>query len=300
MSWMMWAALGGMGTTTLLLGMLPPRRSLAMARLQAVCQVDEPVDAETLQRPLVERVVQPLLATLGSALLSRTPDKQVQEIRRKLSLVGSSMKAEHLLAVKLVVMAGGGLGMWLVATLTGFGGPAALALPVAGLALGYLLPERNLNTRLRKRRDQVRTDLPTALDILTISMEAGVSLDGAIMRVAGGDDLGPLGQEFRRVVNEIRLGRPRREALLAMAERNDIEELTTCINAIAQAEPLGVSLGAVMRVQSEELRRIQRQRAEEAGAKAPVKMLIPMVGCIFPTIFVVLLGPALLTVTGGQ
>jgi tight adherence protein C len=257
------------------------------------------LDALKLQQPLFERVLQPLLATIGRLLLHRTPEKQVEELRRKLSLIDSTMRAEQLMATKFIGMVGGAAVGLLGVALLGVSGPITYALPAGALILGYLFPERSVNTRLRKRAEDIRLNLPNALDLLTIAMEAGSSLDAALVRVAA-EDFGAITQEFRRVINEIQLGRPRREAMMAMAERNQIEELTDCIHAVVQAEPLGVSLATVMRVQSEELRRLRRQRAEEAGAKAPVKMLIPMVGCIFPTIFVVLLGPAVLTVVGDK
>jgi tight adherence protein C len=124
-------------------------------------------------------------------------------------------------------------------------------------------------------------------------MEAGLSLDMAIMRI-GDADQSLLAVEFQKLLNEVRLGRPRGEALMAMAERNDVDELTEFCRAVVQAEPLGVSVVNVLRIQSEEMRRKRKQRAEEAGHRAPVLMLLPMMGCIFPCIFVVLLGPALI------
>lgn len=294
------AALAGIGVALIIAGALPAsiQPDLISERLRAYTQSDPAdLDAMALQQPLFERSLQPLLARIGHLLLKRTPERQVEQLRTKLSLVDSTVRAEQLMATKVVAMLVGALMTGVLAAATGMmSSPAGVALPAGGLVVGYLLPDRNLSARLRKRAEDLRLNLPNALDLLTIAMEAGSSLDAAMNRVAA-EDFGAISDEFRRLLTEIQLGRPRREALLAMAERNDIEELSECVRAIVQAEPLGVSLAGVMRVQSEELRRLRRQRAEAAGAKAPVKMLLPMVGCIFPTIFVVLLGPAVLSVT---
>ncbi len=115
------------------------------------------------------------------------------------------------------------------------------------------------------------------------------------MRI-GEADQSVLALEFQKLLNEVRLGRPRGEAMMAMAERNDVDELTEFCRAVVQAEPLGVSVVNVLRIQSEEMRRKRKQRAEEAGHRAPVLMLLPMMGCIFPCIFVILLGPALIEI----
>jgi len=133
------------------------------------------------------------------------------------------------------------------------------------------------------------------LDLLTISMEAGLSFDASMQRVAL-SDTSLLADEFKKALNEIRLGKPRADALTSMADRNDVTELTAFVRAVVQAEPLGVSVANVLRIHSEDLRRLRRQRAEQAGHRAPVLMLLPMLGCIFPCVFVMLLGPAVLSV----
>jgi len=140
--------------------------------------------------------------------------------------------------------------------------------------------------------------LPDALDLLTISVEAGLGFDAALAKVVE-KMYGPLVDEFRQALAEVRMGRSRRDALRDVASRADAQPVSNFIGAIVQAEQLGVPIAKVLQIQSNQLRIERRQRAEEAAAKAPVKMLFPMVGCIFPTIFIVILGPAVVTVMGG-
>ena len=140
--------------------------------------------------------------------------------------------------------------------------------------------------------------LPDALDLLTISVEAGLGFDAALAKVVEKME-GPLVNEFRQALAEVRMGRTRRDALRDVVARADAQPVSNFIGAIVQAEQLGVPIAKVLQIQSQQLRIERRQRAEEAAAKAPVKMLFPMVGCIFPTIFIVILGPAIITVMGG-
>jgi len=166
---------------------------------------------------------------------------------------------------------------------------------VGGGALGYLMPQLMVSRKITKRQKQILLAMPSALDLLTISVEAGLSFDASLVRVAEKYH-NALTQELTQVLNEVRLGRPRIDALDDMAKRCHVEELTNFVQAIIQSEQLGVGIANVLRIQSEEIRRRRRQRAEEQGQKAPLKMLFPMVGCIFPTLFIVLLGPAVIEV----
>jgi tight adherence protein C len=178
-----------------------------------------------------------------------------------------------------------------VGSLAGLKLPLYLAGPLFGLLVGYLLPDSMLSRRIRARQKEILLALPSALDLLTISVEAGLGFDSALGRVCE-KYKNALSAEFNQVLNEIRLGRPRLEAMDDMGSRNKVEELNSFIQAVIQSEQLGVGIANVLRIQSEEIRRRRRQRAEETGQKAPLKMLFPMVCCIFPTLFVVLLGPA--------
>ncbi|MDQ4034401.1 MAG: type II secretion system F family protein [Chloroflexota bacterium] len=173
-----------------------------------------------------------------------------------------------------------------------------LLLAVVGAAIGYIAPEFWLGRKIGARGMAMVLQLPDALDLLTISVEAGLGFDAALAKVVEKMD-GPLVDEFRQALAEVRMGRVRREALRDVATRADAQPVSNFVGAIVQAEQLGVPIAKVLQIQSNQLRIERRQRAEEAAAKAPVKMLFPMVGCIFPTIFIVILGPAVVTVMGG-
>ena len=157
--------------------------------------------------------------------------------------------------------------------------------------IGYIIPEQLLKSKWNGRRKAVIKNLPDALDLLTVSVEAGLSFDGALVKVVEKSD-NVLANEFKKVISETQMGKSRREALRDMSERLNVEELSTFINSLIQADTLGVSISKVLRIQSQQMRQKKRQMIEEKAMKAPVKMLIPMVLFIFPTIFIVLLGPA--------
>jgi tight adherence protein C len=167
-------------------------------------------------------------------------------------------------------------------------------LPI-GAMFGYTIPEFWLGGRVKKRQKAILLMVPDTLDLLTISVRAGLGFDGALGKVV--EKLkGPLTEEFRRALAEIRVGKARRDALRDIVPRTEVPALTNFIGAIIQAEQLGVSISKVLQVQSEQLRIERRQRAEEQAARAPIKMLFPLVGCIFPSLFIVILGPAIILI----
>jgi tight adherence protein C len=175
-----------------------------------------------------------------------------------------------------------------------------LGLPVVGLAaavvgglLGYWLPVLYLNQRAAARRTAIERSLPDAVDLLTLAVEAGLSLDAGIADVTGRFH-NALGDEFSKVLREVRLGRPRMAALEDMGRRSGVAELHNLIQAITQSEQMGIGISRSLRVQAGELRRSRRSWAQERAAQASLRMIFPMVGCIFPTIWIILLGPALL------
>ena len=173
--------------------------------------------------------------------------------------------------------------------------PINLAMIAVGVMFGYTIPEFWLGGRVKKRQKAILLQIPDALDLLTISVRAGLGFDGALGKVV--EKLkGPLTDEFRRALAEIRVGKARRDALRDIVPRTEVPPLTNFIGAIIQAEQLGVSISKVLQVQSEQLRIERRQRAEEMAAKAPIKMLFPLVGCIFPSLFIVILGPAIILI----
>jgi tight adherence protein C len=259
-------------------------------------QVVSLTEAE-LSLPFTDRVIKPVFDKLGRIMSRRMQGGQQQALQEKLNLAGrpGGLTAGGFVALQLIAMGlGVAVGLGLVVLLAA--GPPLLYLgPVGGGVLGYLVPSMTISRRIKKRQKQILLALPSALDLLTISVEAGLAFDAALARVTE-KYKNVLSAEFNQVLNEVRLGRPRLEALDDMGRRNKVEELNNFLQAIIQSEQLGVGIANVLRIQSEEIRRRRRQRAEEAGQKAPIKMLIPMIGCIFPTLFIVLLGPAVIQV----
>lgn len=246
-------------------------------------------------QPAFERIVLPVLAWFGNLVARRTKEGQLTQLRLLVAKAGSRQRPETVLALRFILpIAFGAVGMGLAQLIAGIVAPPQNYLAAGmGLVLGYMYPTMSLQRRAKKRQKALRLALPGVLDLLTVCMEAGLSLEMAMMRVSEYDS-SLLAAEFQKVLNEVRLGRVRSEAMAAMAERLDVDELSAFVRAMVQAEPLGLSISNVLRIQSEELRRVRRQRAEEAGHRAPVLMLMPMMMCIFPCIFIVLLGPAVI------
>jgi tight adherence protein C len=256
---------------------------------------DFSIDDPDLRRPIAERVVRPLLRVIARFGAKLTPGGQLLQVRARLIQAGVALRPETLLTLQLLgVPAGAAIGVGLV-DLAGLDAPLSAIVPIGLAAIGYQIAPGIVKNMIKRRTRLLRTALPNVLDLLTISMEAGLTFEAALMRVSLSEP-SLLAHEFNKVLNEIRLGKPRGEALTSMAVRNDSPELTSFVRAVVQAEPLGVSVGHVLRIQSEELRRLRRQRAEQAGHRAPVLMLLPMLGCIFPCVFIMLLGPAVITV----
>jgi tight adherence protein C len=251
-----------------------------------------------LQAPFLERTLRPLASRLSGTVARVTSSSFTERTEKRLALAGhpGGIRVADWLGVKAVGAIVGAILFFflgLVVFATGF--PMALLLGVVGVLFGYTIPEFWLGGRVRKRQKAILLQIPDALDLLTISVRAGLGFDGALGKVV--EKLkGPLTDEFRRALAEIRVGKARRDALRDIIPRTEVQALTNFIGAIIQAEQLGVSISKVLQVQSEQLRIERRQRAEEMAAKAPIKMLFPLVGCIFPSLFIVILGPAIILI----
>ncbi len=167
----------------------------------------------------------------------------------------------------------------------------------AGLgAVGFIAPDFFLNSRIRSRQERLRSDLPDALDLLAVSVEAGLGFDAAVVKITEQIE-GPLGEEFALTLNEMRIGESRQDALKKLAERTNIPEVGAFARSIIQADQFGISLGRILRVQAVDTRHRRQIAAEEKAMKAPVKMLFPTVLFIFPSMFIVILGPAFLNIS---
>ena len=247
-----------------------------------------------LSDPFAERVIKPILKNMANAFARLTPRRNVENIQHNLDLAGNPYRwtpteFTGLRLVAALLIAGLALGVTLIAHVPLRNQVIAIAL--AG-ALGYFLPTIWLTLRIRTRKANILKALPDALDLLTISVEAGLGFDAAMAKVTE-KWTNELSLAFTRVLVEIQMGTLRREALRTMADRAGVPDLTSFVAAIIQADQLGVSLARVLHIQSEQMRIKRRQRAEEAAHTAPIKMMIPLVFLIFPALFVVLLGPAL-------
>ncbi len=270
-------------------------------RLKEITQTGETItslEEVELSQPFMERVVYPIIKRIGEASARFTPQHQLETITKQLAMAGNPgrLDASTFLALRFV-LAGVLGGVILLLALVGKWPLSRQILFVGGAALmGYILPQNYLTSTIRKRQKNIRKAMPDALDLLTICVEAGLGLDAAMSKVAEKWD-NELAQAFGRAIREIQLGKARREALRDMAERVGIPEMTSFVAALIQTETLGVSMAKVLRIQADQMRMKRRQRAEEEAHKAPTKMLLPLVGLIFPTLFIVLLTPAALRLT---
>jgi tight adherence protein C len=277
-----------------------PSEDAVQARLSQLVVQPKTLEEMEMQQPFYDRVMRPMIQRLSRAG-RRQEGGAIARIDAKLEKAGypGGLRGADWVGVKLMTLIGFAvLGLVLGLLLTRGQFVVALLFALVGAAIGYIAPEFWLGRKIRARSFGMVLQLPDALDLLTISVEAGLGFDAALAKVVEKME-GPLVDEFRQALAEVRMGRARREALRDVATRADAQPVSNFIGAIVQAEQLGVPIAKVLQIQSNQLRIERRQRAEEAAAKAPVKMLFPMVGCIFPTIFIVILGPAIVTVMGG-
>jgi tight adherence protein C len=234
------------------------------------------------------------MKALGRGVRRISPAGWIDSLDRRVRIAGSSgfWTLERALAMKMM--------LGIVGVIGGFqwGGGILFGSVITGLlagGFGYVLPDLLLWSRGKERQEIIQRELPDTLDQLTISVEAGLGFDAALTRVASTGQ-GPLAEELRRLLGEVKVGVPRGEALRHLLDRTDVQELRHFVLALQQAEEYGLPVARVLRIQSSELRVKRRQRAEEQAMKIPVKIVFPLVLCIFPALFVVLLGPAVIRV----
>jgi tight adherence protein C len=250
-----------------------------------------------LQQPIFERVVRPLAQRLAGVTRRFTSSTQVGRTERRLAMAGNpgNLGTSEFLGVKAVVALVAAVVVFVLLGIVGQNLVFGLAMGALAVGIGFMAPEFWLGRRIKRRKHLILRAVPDTLDLLTISVRAGLGFDAALGKVTEKMN-GPVPDEFRRGLAEIRMGKTRREALRAIVARTEVPALTSFVGAVIQAEQLGVSISKVLEVQSEQLRNERRQRAEEMAAKAPIKMLLPLVGCIFPALFVVILGPAIILI----
>jgi tight adherence protein C len=293
------AVVVGLGILMIFIGLArtPSTNTAAMVQQRlSVYGGEKPLTLEEveLQRPFSERFLRPAIERLGSVMSRSTPQKARQNLMNRLDLAGrpGNLTPEDFAAVRIVaaaVTAAAGLGIGLLLANVVY---LVISL-AAGAVLGFYLPVLWLKQKVDARRSEIQKGLPDAMDLLVIAVDAGLGFDAALARVTD-KYKNALSDEFAKVLREVSLGRPRLEAMDEMGRSSGVEDLHNFIQAIIQSEQFGTGIGKILRIQADEMRRKRRQRAQEKAAQATLKMMLPMVGCIFPTLWIVLLGPAAL------
>lgn len=255
-------------------------------------------DAEPLLRPFRARVLSPAMRGLGTTLGGFLPSNSRARMQHTLELAGNpggltpegvlalgiaGAIVTPLLAIAIVLVLGGGTSL------------IAVLLVIAAVFVGYLAPSMWIDELRRRRQNAIRLALPDMLDMLTISVQAGLGFDMALTKLIR-NTRGPLAEEFARMLGEVQAGVSRRDGLRHLGERTDVSELDNFIMAMVQADVFGVSVSGILQSQALELRKKRRQRAEELGQKAPVKMVFPIILCMLPATMLVILGPAIISV----
>jgi tight adherence protein C len=292
----------GLGILMIFIGLARTPQTNTAQMVQQRLQVygaagsDKPLTLEEveLSRPFSERFLRPAIERLGSMLSRSTPQKAAQDLDNRLEMAGrpgnltpADFGAVRLVAAAVMAAVGLLLGLLMGGLVYTVGGL------VVGLALGYYLPVLWLKQKVDARRAQIQKGLPDAMDLLVIAVDAGLGFDAALARVTD-KYKNALSDMFAKVLREVSLGRPRLEAMDEMGRSSGVDDLHNFIQAIIQSEQFGTGIGKILRIQADEMRRKRRQRAQEKAAQATLKMMLPMVGCIFPTLWIVLLGPAAL------
>jgi len=252
------------------------------------------LDEVELQKPFTERFLRPAIERLGNLMSRSTPAKARQDLDNRLELAGrpgnltpADFGAIRIVAAAIVAAIGLLLGLLMGSTLY-----AVVGLAV-GAIVGYYAPVLWLKQKVDARRAAIQKGLPDAMDLLVIAVDAGLGFDAALARVTD-KYKNALSDLFAKVLREVSLGRPRLEAMDEMGRSSGVDDLHNFIQAIIQSEQFGTGIGKILRIQADDMRRRRRQRAQEKAAQATLKMLLPMVGCIFPVLWIVLLGPAAL------
>ena len=265
-------------------------RSIAV--LEALTKAPDEMRGE-LESSFVDRVLFPLLARTQSLGRRLTPEDASDRIREKLEHAGNPFgwTVERVMAGKVVGFASALLVSLVLSLVMGLAFLPTLGFVMIASLVGYMAPNMYLYQQTYDRSEKLQRALPDAIDLLTISVESGLGFDAACAQVARNTE-GPLAEEFARMLQEMQIGRGRSEALRSLAERTNLADLRAFVSAMVQADAFGIPVGQVLRIQSSEIRVKRRQWAEEMAQKVPVKILVPLIFCILPCLFIAVLGPA--------
>jgi tight adherence protein C len=307
MSSNLWLGLALIGTflTVFLIGLLvemvlSSRRhyvSVLQTQVGAMPETMANLRDEQLKKSALERLVLPIAGKMISSIIRRTPLDLYGRTNRLIVLAGSppGLKADRVVAFKVVFAVVGLVGGMAVGSVLPLPGSLRLMAIVLFALMGYTIPSAAVAGRASKRQKEIRKGLSDTMDLLTISVEAGLGFDAALAQVVKNVP-GPLSQEIARTLQEMQIGVPRMEALRHLSDRTDVEELDGFVLSMIQADKYGVGVANVLRGQSKELRQKRRQRAEETAQKVPLKLLFPTIFLILPSLFIVILGPGAIKV----
>jgi tight adherence protein C len=268
-------------------------RSLAV--LEAMTNAPTELKGE-LDKPFEERVLQPLQQKATAIGRRISGADTAERIRRKLDIAGNppGWTVDRVLSGKVIGAVAGLFGGIVFSLMLGSVTTKLIAIAVVTV-VGFFAPNLYLYQRSYERSAKLQRELPDAIDLLTISVESGLGFDAAVQQVARNTE-GPLAEEFSRVLREMQIGQGRGEALRALGERTNVGDVRTFVGAMVQADSFGIPIAQVLRVQSAEIRVKRRQRAEEKAQQVPVKITIPLIFCILPTLFIAVMGPAVLSI----
>lgn len=289
----------------LILGLTTSNRQLKIAeRVEAlqsvrpVAEISHSAVSRQLQLPFYERAVKPILIAINKRALGMAPQGMIESVRKQLNAAGNPpglTEPIFLLLRGLGMLAGVALAVFFYTKILADAQPMMRTLvPLLLLFVGSMVPDYMLQNKVKVRQTAIRKVLPDTLDLLVVSAEAGMGLDGALAEVVQRKE-GPLVDEFERALLEIRLGKRRREAWQDMADRAQVEELSALVAALYQAEELGVSIAKALRAHADGLRSRRSMKIREQAAVLGTKMLFPLIFCIFPALFVIIMGPGLLS-----
>jgi tight adherence protein C len=266
----------------------------SVALVQALTNAPKELTKE-YDESFTDRIMAPLQGRASKVARRLSGSDAPERIRKRLDVAGNPVgwTVERVQAGKVI----GAILMFFVATaltaLVGTSIPVRLVLIAAATAAGWLGPNMYLYQKVYDRSNRMRRDLPDAIDLMTISVESGLAFDAAVQQVARNTE-GPLADEFSRVLREMQIGQGRAQALRGLAERTEVDDLKSFVISMVQADSFGIPIANVLRIQSSEMRTKRRQRAEEKAQKVPVKITIPLIFCILPTLFIAVMGPAVI------
>ena len=269
-------------------------RSLAV--LEAMSSAPSEL-TEDLDRPFAERILEPLQARALAIGKRLSGSGSAQRIRKKLDLAGNprALTVDRVIGGKVIFGVLGLIASLVGTSLFGTSLTTRILVVAAATAIGYMAPNLYLYQVGHDRGEQMQRELPDAIDLMTICVESGLGFDAAVQQVAANTE-GPLSAEFGRVLREMQIGQSRSDSLRALADRSSVAEVRSFVSAMVQADAFGIPIAQVLRVQSSEIRVKRRQRAEEKAQQVPVKITIPLIFCVLPTLFIAVMGPAAISI----